>query len=354
MKKKNRKIGPVSKAQQKILNVQFFGNEPEPETKFIDNNLTLIKILNWYSSNIDKSTAYSFLKEYCKNNNLSHLLKDTNEKSFPQGIYSLARLMNRGYTISDEHKSHFDKVLMTPYAKEEVEEIVSVSTTKRTKSNPLIEQIEEILDNNDYEFDVKDYIRNHNIANYKLDECKTYYEPLLYELTHIKQDPQLKEAYRSIPLKIIKARIEFLQNLIDVCTISKKVRVVIRKPKQFDPSKALKTFNFKNRDDVLGITSINPEKIFGAKELWVFDSRYNVLTKLVANDNEALGVRGCTIININENSSISKRIGRNKKLVNDVIISGKVALRQIFNSIKTEPVPLKVRTNNHTILLKVF
>lgn len=353
---KKKKLGPISKSQQKILNQQFFGGEPEPATILLDDRISLIKILNWYSSNIDKSTAYSFLKEYCKNNDMLHIIKNTNEKSYPKTVYTLARLMNRGYKLADTDQIYFDKTLLSPFKSEENDEAETpvASTNKRSKDNVLIETIEEVLDNDNYSFDIKDYIRNHNIANYKLDECKLYYEPLLQELVHIKQDPQLKEAYKKIPSKTIKDRIEFLQKLIEACTITKKVRVVVRKPKEVDKAKLLKTFNYKAKDDETGVISINPEKIIGAKELWMFDAKYNVLTKLVANENETLSVKGTTIININENTSISKRAGRSKKLVTDIVSCGKVALRQVFNQIKTEPIPLKTRTNEFTLLLRVI
>jgi hypothetical protein len=104
------------------------------------------------------------------------------------------------------------------------------------------------------------------------------------------------------------------------------------------------------------LASIPPEQIVGAQELWTYNTKYKILTLFKALDRGGLDVKGSSIIKYDETASKSKTVGRTEaaktSTIDTVLNGGKVALRNLMNTQKTDK-PLAYRINENTILLRI-
>jgi len=71
-------------------------------------------------------------------------------------------------------------------------------------------------------------------------------------------------------------------------------------------------------------------------------------------DRAGLQVKGTSINNYNENTSLSKGCGRKPEIVLDKLRTGtKIVLKKLLEELKTDK-PLQYRINENTILMKVI
>ena len=153
--------------------------------------------------------------------------------------------------------------------------------------------------------------------------------------------------------------IKFIQSIIDdadtwannnkkVKTSRKKKTVkTIKVDKLFSKFQYLKTFN------ELKLVSISPEKILGAGQLIVYNTKYKTLSHFYAASSEGFSVKGTTVQNVSE-KSITKRLRNPKNVLTELQKCGIIAMRKMINGINTKESIANHRINNNTILLKVF
>lgn len=179
------------------------------------------------------------------------------------------------------------------------------------------------------------------------------------KLDEFQQDQweQVREAYSHMKkrdiLHMIKAYetvIGALNMVIDASKQNRKPRKTKIKP----ASKIVERLKYMKQDDTLQITSINPENIIGAKELWIYNARYRKFGKYVAADETGLNVKGTSIINYDETKSICKTLRKPAEQLKAFREAGKIKLRTFLEDIKTTDVRLNGRGNDGTLLLKVI
>ena len=103
--------------------------------------------------------------------------------------------------------------------------------------------------------------------------------------------------------------------------------------------------------------SIDPKKIIGAQELWVFNTKTRKLGKYVASNgfsSEELSVKGASIIGFDEKKSVQKTVRKPDVTLKEFQKAGKVALRKFLEDIKATDIKLTGRINKDIILLKVI
>jgi hypothetical protein len=234
----------------------------------------------------------------------------------------------------------------------------SIQDRMRERQSDIIGDIEELLDQNNNELELYDWLKANAIPATYCQAIVDYYAPCLDELIQAYEgsDPQLKEAYKHMSRKELKERVVFFNKLIDDVqrygNVTKKVRKP-SKPRTVSVEKKLKNFKYQKENNEFKIASINPEKIIGAQELWTFNTKYKILTVFRAIDRGGLQVKGTSIIGYDEASSLSKGVGRKPELVLDKLQkSGKIILKKLMDELKTDK-PLQVRINENTVLMKV-
>jgi len=188
---------------------------------------------------------------------------------------------------------------------------------------------------------------------------KTLYSRDLAELEELasgKGDEQLKEGYSHRSRKQIKNLIAFYQEIMSACDMlaqEAKVNRAPRKTKAVPKEKLIAKLKYMKSNEPLKLVSINPTDIIGAGELWIFNTKTRKLGKYVAAEFNTLNVKGTTITNFNEHTSIQKTIRKPEEKLKEFKAAGKVQLRKFLDDINATDTKLNGRINEDTILLKV-
>jgi len=188
---------------------------------------------------------------------------------------------------------------------------------------------------------------------------KTLYSRDLAELEELasgKGDEQLKEGYSHRSKKQIKNLIAFYQEIMSACDMlaqEAKVNRAPRKTKAVPKEKLVAKLKYMKSNEPLKLVSINPTDIIGAGELWIFNTKTRKLGKYVAAEFNTLNVKGTTITNFNEHTSIQKTVRKPEEKLKEFKAAGKVQLRKFLDDINATDTKLNGRINEDTILLKV-
>jgi len=188
---------------------------------------------------------------------------------------------------------------------------------------------------------------------------KKFYKSELAEFKELNKgkDKDLKEAYSHVA-KSSALRVEkLLDNIISAARVIETVAKAQRKSrvrKAPTAEKQVAKLKYCERSDDYGIASVNPAQIVGAKEVWVFNTKYRKLGKYVAVDDSGLTVKGTSIKDYSETASVQKNLRKPKEQLKDFMKAGKVKLRKYLDEIKAVDTKLNGRVNNNIVILKVF
>ena len=169
---------------------------------------------------------------------------------------------------------------------------------------------------------------------------------------------QLTEGYpyKKAELKKILAFYTMLAEDADHYANSQKANRKIRVKKAPSLEKLVAKLTYKVKDDAYKIVSIDPKKIIGAQELWVFNTKTRKLGKYVAGNGFSAGelsVKGASIAGFDEKKSVQKTVRKPDVTLKEFQKAGKVALRKFLEDIKATDIKLTGRINKEIVLLKV-
>lgn len=364
---KTKKKVRTTKSETYLVNQKYLGGEP---TFVVGDSTDLSRAFNWYNAMCDVNDAREYTIEHFKkfgNTEMIKVSKSIPDKLFPMTSAWVFRMASRGAVIPPEMmeravarllaiKSDGENVI-SEEAESKPTNVISIQDRIREKANELIGSVEELIDKGE-EFSLYDWMKANEIPATYAPRIAAYYAPVLAELIEASEgeDAQLREGYKHFTKKQLEARVLFFNSLIEdaerYADTTKKIRKP-RKPRAVSVEKKLKNFKYQKEDKNFKIASINPEKIIGAQELWTFNTKYKTLTVLRALDRGGLQVKGTSIINYDENTSVTKRTGRKPEVyVDKVLNGGKIILRKIMDELKNDA-PLAYRINENTILMKV-
>jgi hypothetical protein len=132
--------------------------------------------------------------------------------------------------------------------------------------------------------------------------------------------------------------------------------LVVRKPRKIRVAPAEKIvarMKFQKEDTSLKIVSIDPAKIIGARELWVFNTKYNILAHYVAETDAGLSVKGTTLQNVSD-SSKQKKLRKPEQMLPGVLQGTSKAAERSFAGIKTKEGNPNGRINEFTVILRAI
>ena len=169
------------------------------------------------------------------------------------------------------------------------------------------------------------------------------------------EDEYLKEAWGNLKPKEVQRYTDFFGIIVDDLDRIIKNASAQRKPrktKQKSASKLIKNLKYQTEYPDLKLVSINPEKIVGATELWVYNTKYNRLGVYYAeNSVRGFTVKGCTIQQFDEKISIQKTARKPEDVLSALT---KRSLKKKMKEMKTKDQPVTGRINAQTILLGAF
>jgi len=348
----------------------MYGKEPSVEN-LLDTNAAgwsseFSDALNWYNYSPKKEEKKKWFLQYLEtvggNVQLASLVS---ESSFITAG-SIARLWSRGVqseSLREKLQTFEEKILREG---EELSKHAAAAAEKRnaTKAAAVRRDIAEAIAHIDMvidgfietgktTFDAASWIRNNKISKEAQEAIQTRFKRVLDELIASETDPELNEGYSTFNKKKKTVFIELMTDIVStkICTTKSAGDRKPRKKKVIPPEKLVKNLQYMKSFNELNLESIDPTIIIGATSLWVYNTKYRILTNYVSD--EGLSVKGSTLLNINEAETKSKKLRKPEVTVPEVLRSGKVPLRKVFDNLTTGFLKANGRINKETILLRV-
>ena len=305
--------------------------DKEPEFNPLDYNGSLLATLKFFNSEVDDDLKKEWSLDYWKDQGKSTAYFDKiNSASFAQ-LGVLIRLKCRGFAIDPNHEnfinSEYEKLCSRvkkpkevkehkPEVKEVVDKTISIAHEMCADIDAEFDQISE--------FGVRKYdIKNHLYRSKHLfaisDILIKRYEPKLKELEMAisGSDKQIKEGYSQYSKKDLRMMCEFAQSIISACSSAKPI-VKTRKKKVITIDKLVSKVKYLKEFQPLQMKSIAPDRIIGAKVVYLFNVKVNKLFKCVALDGNTLTIKVSVIQNLNSEKSVSKTIRKPEQFIQGV------------------------------------
>jgi hypothetical protein len=251
-----------------------------------------------------------------------------------------------------------------PVAKEDKPKVYvpTIQDRLNEKTSATIGELEGYFDdavtNTKNSFKPYDFLVAQNVPQGQLGKIETAFASTRTELesAQAKTDEQLVEGYKHFKIadyKRIYAWLDELQKAVDQYRGVKKATKKARVKKSPSKEKLVAKLKYAKQDAVLKLVSVNPVDIVGAKELWVYNVKTRKLGKYLADEYKDLAIKGTTIVNFNEATSVSKTLRKPEQQLADFMKAGKIALRTFLKDIKATEARLNGRINADVLLLKV-
>jgi len=326
----------------KVADMKYLGAEPIELNSASD----LICAFNWYNYFHDVKSGRPWLEEYCKANGLT--LRNTREITIT--MCAVARMCNRGLQVPKDTISRLHKKI-----KDKVKPQRAIITKIASVRFPLY-KFEDLLDTfyeGNYKFfEPKAYelLRSLDAKPSDAKAVASYYKPLLDELE------EAGEGYEHLKRKKLADYVKFVSEIINEAEkFGGNAKVVKerkpRKRKEVSAAKLVKWIKYKKQDDELKLASISPEKIIGAKTVWLYNTKYKKLIKVVG---DSLSIKGTTIKDNNPELTVCKTLRKPEEQLAGFMQGTDKRRAKFFNDIKTKESTTNSRLNEFTIILKVY
>lgn len=349
------------------------------EPTWNNNEVSLVRALNWYNTHSDSKESKKFAVQYFKETKESKsnitTLEKVAEKDF-KNLGFVCRMKLRGAPLEDKHVKWIKSFTNELISKEkrvvvapidiEVKPTVSIQERVGEKAHEYLGELDGALDDcflvRDFSTDVfKPYEFFQSLgmkgtySKYVVAHCKK----LIAEFTEVlnSKDDVLKEGYSNFSKPVLKSYINFLNLIITDAEKLAHNSKIVRAPKKKKAKpveKVIGKLKFKKDDNELKLVSINPSDIIGASQLWIFNTKTRKLGCYISSDTSGLTVRGTTLTNFDEVASVQKTIRKPDVMLPTVSKVTKTVLKKTFADIKSTGQPLTGRLNSDTILFRVI
>ena len=208
-------------------------------------------------------------------------------------------------------------------------------------------------------FDMYKYLSDSKASSAVANSIVNEYDDMIAEIKEARDgtDEQLKEGYSHLSKSEKDDFYNFLLKIksdtVRYVDMNKPVRKP-RKAKAVNATKAVSKLNYLNEDTNYRVKSIDPSKIIGAKQLWLFNNKTNEMIKYDSEDRGGLMVKGTSIHSFNSKTSMSKKLGvKTDHFIDRVLQGGSIVLNKTMNEINSKASEVTGRVNNNMIILKV-
>ena len=378
-----RKIKTVrsTKKSRMTIDEMHYGPEPVGADWFEQDGNSLNSYFSWYNYFYDRNRVNQIIVGYAKEHGYKNAMK-FKKLYIPGTIAAMIRGLETGMVFPDHknypgegtagHQKHIHKELRA-YNKKAIEmKIEDIDTGVVVKKRKTVQEnieakVVELLGEVDYAIDVWDcekfdmykYLSDNKVSSAVALKIPAQYKDMQDEMKEAIEgkDEQLKEAYNFMNKTEKKGFLSFVNKIVLDTERYAENNKPIRKPRKAKAISAVnqvKDLNFLEQDVEHQVKSIDPSKIIGAKQLWLFNNKTNEIIKYDQIDRGGLAVKGTTIKNFDEKSSGSKKLGvKTEDVVDRVLEGGTITLNKVMSEINSKVSKVTGRINNNMIILKV-
>jgi len=169
------------------------------------------------------------------------------------------------------------------------------------------------------------------------------------------KDKELLEGYSNFTSLELKKFSTFFQNLLASCNMMQEIAKVERAPRKKKPvseEKIVARIKYKKEDSILGIVSLPPVQMLGAKEVWVYNTKTRKLAQYKSLDDDGLSVKGASLVNFSSDSA-EKTVRKPAETLADFKKASKVKLRTFLKELSTLDIPCQGKLNEHHVILRI-
>lgn len=337
----------------------------------------LIGAFNWYNYNCSKKEAKEFVLDYLKfvgrSKNEILAIRSVSESKINLQFGWLARMLCLGFVPSDKTKqfvaSKYKELLTIANNDLKTTKVVTEDAPKvniqdriREKANEESGEIEGLID--DFvlggcknPMDMESYFRSRNLSSVVMTKiCNTFIERGKEIEEALTSDcPQLKEGYSNFTKPELRRFKEFLDSIVVAANSRANVKPTRkkRKVKEKPATVLVAKMNYAKDFAELGLVSVAPEKVIGALQVWTYNTKTKLLGVYNADNAKGLSVKGSTLQNFNEQTSIGKRLRKPAVTIKELMEAGKVKIKKILPDLSTKESNLTGRMNSDTIILRI-
>lgn len=341
-------------------------NIPEFDKKKESVTLYTLKLGNALND-VDKAQRQKFVIQYWDIQK-----KDTENftKVSEFYFYSAALLImleKKGIPMTPENKTRLDAIYndvksRVPVEKREKKVTANVRDNTEDLAKKIAAEIDGAIDDfyaTGTKMDIKKYLIQ---AKASAPVCKMiadFYKGQLSELKEAQagKDEQLNEGYSHLAKRAMKNIIAYVESAVNDSLQMSAIAKVARKPrkrKEKAPSVIAKRVAYLGVYDPLQLKSIHPEKVVGASQVWVFNTKYRKLYKYEALDGMTLTWKGTTLQNFDPTKSGGKTIRKPEAFMKDAVDTTKRRLERLFDEVRGVLAKATGRLNNETLIVRVF
>ena len=338
-----------------------------------------IRALNWYNYFCDNKQAKTFVVEYMASIDRPKeeiSLVASSDASIPVQLGWVARMMCMGYEPSESFKKFFQKEFKNaietakktkkakaPVVATTTAPVVSIQDRIREKASEEVGEIEGLVD----DFiaggcksapDMQSYLKGKELsAVVQKKMCEVFIKRSKeFEDVMNTTDADIKEGYSNFSKVQLRKIKEFYDAVVTETNRgaekkpTRKARKVKEKPASVIASKVQYMKDFAE----LNLKSVLPEKIIGANQVWLYNTKTKLLGMYNADNAKGLTIKGTTIQNFNAETSTGKRLRKPEVTVKQVLDGGKIVLKKLLDGLTTKPAELTGRINSDTIVVRVI
>jgi len=379
MAKRKTKTVRSTKKSRMTIDEMHYGPEPMGDDYF--ENKSLNHFFSWYNYMWDRNKVNQVIFGYAKEHGYKNASK-LKKLYIPGTIAAMIRGLENGMKFPDHndypgegtagHQKHIHKELRAYNRKaiemkaEDIDRAVVVKKRKTVQEN-IDAKVVELLGEVDYAIDVWDtnpfdmykYLTDNKVSSAVALKMPAQYIDIQEEIKEAIEgkDEQLKEAYGFMNMGEKRKFLTFVNKIILDTERYAENNKPIRKPRKGKAVSAVKVvskLSYLDHDPENQVKSIDPSKIVGAKQLWLFNTKTNEIVKYDEIDRGGLSVKGTTIKNFNEKTSSSKKLGtKTEHFINRILDAGSITLNKVMSEINSKAGNVTGRVNNNMIILKV-
>ena len=348
-----------------------------PETYMRD----LLSALNYYNSNHDdKDKKKWFIAHYAKiDKKLAVEFLKIDEYHFRYaGI--LARLQDGGSQLQEKELNYFNERIAflkqqigTRQKSQDKADKKAAATAALVAAQPSIQQrmdekahdlageidgaIDDfILSGCKSDFSAKNYLAANTVAAPIAKRIGEFYVNQAKELREALEgkDDQLKEGYSHLTKRELKRFAEFMDQIIVDCNQMVQTAKATRAPRKRKPvplSKQVAKVKYMKEFAELKLKSIKAEEMIGAKEVWIYNTKYRKVQ--VYKSDVGLAVKGTSLIGFDVTESKSMTLRKPEEFFKGLAMT-KRPLNAAFKTLKTKPATPNGRINEECIILGAF
>jgi hypothetical protein len=340
-----------------------------------DRKIESIKAFSFYNYYCSAQQAKVFVETYIENLEVpfknSNKISSLNEKTFFGPVAWLCRMSSRGWDLSEKEKKYVDEkisfLISSATPVQSIEKITPVVDIQKRTEEAVCEVAGElegeidnfILSNFKSEFNPYDFLKKNNIKSLYAKRfveifTKSYVEELKQVLR--KTDDQLNEGYSMWKPAQIKKLLAFVQKIIDdsrTWADNIKKSKAPRKKKVKSADKLIQRLKYIKNDTEFNLVSVDPIKLIGSSEVWIFNVKTRRADHYISNGPAGISVKGSTLQNFNEETSMSKTIRKPLELAKSIATSTARAAIKYFDGLKTKSKNSNGRLNTFSLILRI-